>query len=134
MTFCKILWFKGICTSHRLRTAHYALFSLNYKQLTNRLLIVFHKSRSCFAYVRFAVFLFFRYNESEPSWIACAVKPTSPLPPPPPPTPQTPKILDNSTWSPNPGKIKILFWVLSSLIHFREWFFNRNISQKCKNR
>ena len=32
---------------------------------------------------------------------------------------------------PNPERVKILFWVLSSLIHFRESFFKRNISQKC---
>ena len=50
--------------------------------------------------------------------------------------PQTPdpqkKFLENFDLTPsNPGKIKILFWVLSSLIHFSEWF---SIEIEVKNR
>ena len=46
--------------------------------------------------------------------------------------PPTPKILQKVNLTCNPGRIQILFWILSSLIHFRERFFNRNLSQKCK--
>ena len=49
-----------------------------------------------------------------------------------PPTPRPPKLLRKVLWAPTLGKFKILFWVLSSLIHFREWFL-KEIRLRCKN-
>ena len=49
------------------------------------------------------------------------------------PTPRPPKLLKKVPWPPpTPGIFKILFWVSSSLIHSREWFFNRNMWKNAK--
>ena len=73
------------------------------------------------------------YQYSEPKWITL-VRRNNLLIGRKYPTAQTLQNFGKNLLDPNPGKMKLLFWVLSFLNHFREWFFNRNAyKNKSKN-